>query len=75
MDYRFYETDLLVKAIECLPDVPFSDSSFLPPDPPPAKKAPPELTSAEKGKLNKFAKILLMFDNKKAIAVVCVVES
>ena len=68
-DYKFYQRDLLVKAVEYLPDEPFSDSSFLPPDPP-AKKDPPELSAAEKARLNKYAKILIMSDNRKATAVV-----
>ena len=74
-DYKFYKKDLLVRAVECLPDIPFSDASFLPPPDPAAKKAPPELSAAEKARLNKFAKILIMSDNRKATAVVDYVKT
>ena len=74
-DYKFYKKDLLVRAVECLPDIPFSDASFLPPPDPAAKKAPPELSAAEKTRLNKFAKILIMSDNRKATAVVDYVKT
>ena len=57
------------------PRHPFSDASFLPPPDPAARKAPPELSAAEKARLNKFAKILIMSDNRKASAVVDYVKT
>ena len=64
-----------MRAVECLLDIPFSDASFLPPPDPAARKAPPELSAAEKARLNKFAKILIMSDNRKATAVVDYVKT
>ena len=36
-DYTFFKRDVLVRAVECLPDDPYNDSSFLPAEPPPPK--------------------------------------
>ena len=60
--------------MECLPDDPFNDSSFLPADVPPQRPTP-ELSAAEKGRLNKAAKMLIMADNRKATAVVDYVKA
>ena len=56
-----------MKAVECLPDE-YNDSSFLPPPPPP-KQPLQELSASEKAKLNKYARILIMSDNRKAAAI------
>ena len=57
-----------MKAVECLPDE-YNDSSFLPPPPPPPKQPLQELSTSEKAKLNKYARILIMSDNRKAAAI------
>ena len=68
-DYQFYKKNDIVKLVQALPDDEFNVGETVHKDPPVRTNTFKDLSPAERGKLNKYTKAMIMGDNRKAAAV------